>query len=218
MQGISSKATAAYSNNMIATKKELRFYIMADTMMNRGYFKPSIKERLREILAPDYIMEYLVSMRKYSFYGGVSRTRFLALFNKWRFRRLGLKLGFTIGENVFGYGLVIPHYGTIVVDHTNRIGNYAVLHTSTCITDNGKVIGDSFYLSTGVKMTKKVSIGNGVSVGANSLVNKDVPYNNVLIAGMPANVIKDSPVWWEKGDRYLERVRKVEALKKELLG
>lgn len=26
------------------------------------------------------------------------------------FCKLGMKLGFTISENVFGYGLVIPHY------------------------------------------------------------------------------------------------------------
>ena len=50
---------------------------------------------------------------------------------KYRFRKLGMKLGFTISENVFGYGLVIPHYGTIVVGSGNRVGNYAVLHTST---------------------------------------------------------------------------------------
>lgn len=60
----------------------------------------------------------------------------------------GMKLGFTIAENVFGYGLVIPHYGTIVVGSGNRIGNYAVLHTSTCITAGKKNIGDGLYLST----------------------------------------------------------------------
>lgn len=32
---------------MIKSKKELSFYIMADSMMNRGYFKPSLKERVK---------------------------------------------------------------------------------------------------------------------------------------------------------------------------
>lgn len=70
----------------------------------------------------------------------------------------GMKLGFTIAENVFGYGLVIPHYGTIVVGSGNRIGNYAVLHTSTCITAGKKNIGDGLYLSTGAKVLRDVQL------------------------------------------------------------
>lgn len=34
--------------DMIQTAKELEFYIRADYMMNRGYFKPSFKQRLRD--------------------------------------------------------------------------------------------------------------------------------------------------------------------------
>lgn len=80
--------------------------------------------------------------------GGYAPYRFI---NKIRYKSLGIKLGFTIPINVFGYGLVIPHYGTIVVGAGNTIGNYAVLHTSTCITAGNKIIGDALYLSTGAK-------------------------------------------------------------------
>lgn len=69
--------------------------------------------------------------------------KIVAILNKWRFFRLSRKLGFSIGYDVFDYGLVIPHYGTIVVGNTNRIGPYAVLHTSTCITDTGRRIGQA---------------------------------------------------------------------------
>ncbi len=51
---------------------------------------------------------------------------------------LGMKLGYSIGYKCFSYGLVLPHYGTIVVGNSNRIGKYAVLHTSTCITAGKK--------------------------------------------------------------------------------
>ena len=57
---------------MIRTKKELAFYIKADYMMNRGYFKPSLLIRLRSIVFPDYIMEYLVHMRKADYYSHIS--------------------------------------------------------------------------------------------------------------------------------------------------
>lgn len=59
---------------MIHSKKELAFYIKADYMMNRGYFKPSLKQRLKNLIFPDYIMQFLVSMRKVAYYqhmGGV---------------------------------------------------------------------------------------------------------------------------------------------------
>lgn len=53
---------------MIHSKKELDFYIKADYMMNRGYFKPSLKQRLKNFIFPDYIMLFLVSMRKVAYY------------------------------------------------------------------------------------------------------------------------------------------------------
>lgn len=97
----------------------------------------------------------------------------------------GMKLGFTIAENVFGYGLVIPHYGTIVVGSGNRIGNYAVLHTSTCITAGKKNIGDGLYLSTGAKVLGDIELGNFITIGANAVVNKSEE-GNCLLIGIPA--------------------------------
>ena len=125
-------------------------------------------------------------------------------------------MGFSIGYNVFGYGLFIPHYGTIVVGGTNKIGNYAVLHTSICISDNGKEIGDAFYCATGVKMTSKLTLGNNISVGANSLVNKSFITNNVLIGGVPAKVIKEEAPWYIR-DHFEEIINSIENYKKTQL-
>lgn len=90
-------------------------------------------------------MDYLISMRKVDYYSNLGG--YLLVINKIKFRRLSVKLGFSITPGVFGYGLILPHYGTIVVGPNNKIGNYAVLHTSTCITARSKSIGDNFYLS-----------------------------------------------------------------------
>ena len=105
-------------------------------------------------------------------------------------------MGFTIGYDVFGYGLTIPHYGTIVVGSSNKIGNYSVLQTSTCISNNGKIIGDGLYCATGVKMTSSIILGNNISVGANSLVNKSFESGNALIGGVPAKFIKEKGEWY----------------------
>lgn len=53
---------------MIETKKELDFYLKADLMMNRGAFKKNLKVRLKDMIVPDYIMEYLRCLRKAEYY------------------------------------------------------------------------------------------------------------------------------------------------------
>lgn len=112
---------------------------------------------------------------------------------------------------------MIPHYGTIVVGGNNRCGNYCVLHTSTCITGNGKVIGDAFYLSTGAKVTSKVVLGDNVSVGANSVVNKSVIDGNVMIAGAPAKVIKSTVAWYIRdGESFSSKVNAIENLRQKM--
>ena len=206
---------------MIKSRTELKFFIMADMMMNRGKFKWTLKDRLKHLLLPDYVMQYLKSMRWASYMTNNQpftppHLRLVGLYHQIRYRRLGVKLGFSIGSNAFGYGLVIPHYGTIVVGGSNRVGNYAVLHTSICITNNGKEIGDALYVATGAKITSKVTIGDNVSVGANSVVNKSFD-SNMMIAGTPATKIKDAVAWYIRdGESYHKKVQLTEELKRKL--
>lgn len=197
----------------LRNKKEFRFCIMADRMMNRGRFKNTWKDHLRNLFLPDDIMSYLVSMRNSSYHKN-GRGIFHKIMYAFYLRRnvmLGEKLGFSIGIHSLGYGVVIPHYGTIVVGGAPRIGNYAVLHTSTCISDNKKIIGDGLYLATGAKISSEITLGDNISVGANSVVNKSYMGNNALIAGAPAKYIKEQEPWY--GGKYLHRKEQVEILK-----
>lgn len=107
---------------MISSRKQLRFYLQADMMMNRGYFKESLKKKLLHLMAPDYIMEFLKAMRKVQYYShNCQNGGILLIINKTRFFRLSRKLGFSIGYDACDYGLVIPHYGTIVVGNTTGL-------------------------------------------------------------------------------------------------
>lgn len=200
----------------IKSKKELRFCMMADRMMNRGSFKKSFIDYLKLIILPDSIMAYLETLRKVSYYKngrGIFAKLMYALYLRKK-TKLGEKLGFSIGTDSLGYGVVIPHYGTSVVGAKPRIGNYAVLHTSTCISDNKKVIGDGLYLSTGAKITSEIVLGNNISVGANSVVNKSYSDDNAMIAGTPAHFIKEQEPWYNDG--YYSRYLQVEALKQKM--
>lgn len=196
---------------MITSRNHLHFYLQADMMMNRGYFKEPLKMKLLHLVAPDYIMEFLKVMRKVQYYSKCKFTGgILLIINKLLFFRLSRKLGFSIGYNACDYGLVIPHYGTIVVGNTNRIGPYAILHTSTCITDTGRKIGKGLLLSTGAKITGGDILGDHIVVAANSVVTKSFPEGNALLVGMPA--IKKTDLFDWNSSLKGEMKRRVEAI------
>ncbi len=159
---------------MINSKKELKFYIMSDRMMNRGYFQLPLFTRLLRLFYPDHVINYLRHMRSYSYYahhrsGLCGKLRYL--YHKSAYYRLGLKLGYSIGPECFGYGLTLLHYGTIVVGARNRIGNYAIVFPASCIVDDGSEIGNSLMLGHGAVISKKLLLGDNVNIAANSVLN-----------------------------------------------
>ena len=133
-------------------------------------------------------------------------------FYKFRYQRLGLKLGFSIGYKCFGYGLVIPHYGTIVVGDENRLGNYCVLHTSICITgeNGGKQIGDALYVGSGARINKSITLGDNVQIASNSVVNRSAYQSNLVLAGMPAEIKKHNVHRWYEGWKAEEMYNRIE--------
>ena len=116
----------------------------------------------------------------------------------WRFvlevvnHRLATRLGFTIPKNVFGPGLHIVHYGTIVVHPDARVGRNCRLHPSTSIGDYNGVprLGDNVYIGPGAKIYGPVTLGDNVAVGANAMVNKSFG-SNVTLGGVPARIVAE---------------------------
>ena len=197
---------------MIRSKKELKKYIKCDYIMNHGEY--SLKKRVRVFFSYDLIAKQLKYLRKAEYYSG-KKSLFSALYRR-KLKKLSYKTGITIPLNVFGYGLVIPHHGTIVVGDGNKIGNYCVLHTSTCITAGNKQIGDFFYLSAGAKVLKDIVVADGVSVSANSVLNKNADVTNSLYAGAPAKFIKNCYNWINRdGEEYQRRYEKCESIMKK---
>ena len=193
-------------------------------MINRGYFKPSLLKRVAQFFNPDIVVNFLCSMRKYSYYShqGGLLNRFRAGYNKANYLRLSKKCGFSIGADCFGYGLLIHHYGTIVCGSNNRIGNFAVLNTSVCITQNASQIGDFFFIGTGAVISKGVQLGNNVKVAANSVVTKSFTENDIVLAGQPSVVKKTSSNTWindydnVSGTVWGDRYKKIMELKQKM--
>lgn len=205
---------------MIKTKGQLKFYIYADRIINGYPIKKSMKEYIFKFLGGYQILSYLEIMRKLDYLKNKENNsifnRLTQAYYHWRYVNLGTKLGFSIGYETFGYGLLIPHNGTIVVNNNCKIGNYCVLHTSTCIGGGGfKIIGDGLYMSAGAKIMGSGIYGTGVTLAANAVANTGSG-NNVLLVGVPSVVKrKDYPLWYIRdGKVFQDRINYIEELRK----
>lgn len=176
---------------MISTKEDLKEYMKEDfkALYPNG---ASYITRLK-----DPILKYEILLRKCEYHRNRSlKNPYLKisyLFLKYRFRSLGIKLGFSIPENCFGPGLSIAHYGSIVINPNVVIGANCRIHTGVNIGANKTptdvpVIGDNVYIGPGAKIFGSVTIGNNVKIGANAVVTNSFG-NNVVVAGIPAKII-----------------------------
>jgi len=123
-------------------------------------------------------------------------AKFVGKYHKFRFHRLSVRLGMTIPPNVFGPGLSIPHYGTIVVHGNARAGKNCRLQEGVTIgATNGSheaaLIGDNCYFGSGAKVIGAVRIADDVAVGANAVVTADITEPGTTWAGAPAGKISD---------------------------
>ena len=88
------------------------------------------------------------------------------------------------------------------------------------LSDNGKKIGNALYLSTGVIITKKLNLGNNISIAANSVVNKSFMEDNLLICGVPAFKKNIKSAWYDDSDdsKYKHRIVLIEEKYNEYFG
>jgi serine O-acetyltransferase len=145
------------------------------------------------------LIYFQLTLRKAEYYENCRKDilgRIYLVILKLKLMRLSTKLGFTIPRHVFGPGLSIAHWGSIVVHPDVRVGNNCRIHSAVNIgVFNGKspTIGNNVYIAPGAKLFGGITIGDNVTIGANAVVNKDVP-SNVTVGGIPAKIIskKDS--------------------------
>jgi len=154
----------------------------------------NVRRRVRTLLFDD-IYKYQRLMRKLEYLLNCNKNRLRRLLVAYRYKKMGLKLGFTIPVNIFGPGLSIAHCGTIVVNEAARIGSNCRLHACVNIgTMAGRIsdapkIGDNCYIGPGAKIFGPITIGDNVTIGANAVVNKSFPGGNATIGGIPAKII-----------------------------
>lgn len=179
---------------MIKSKKDLQYYLERDAyMLDRPKSKPR--------LIHDDMWKYQILMRKCEYYQNCKNhgiNKIILKLLKFRYTYLGRKCGFEIPLNVFEEGLAIAHCGPIIVNCNARVGKNCRIHEGTTIGANkygstqAPIIGDNVYISTGVKIIGKVKIADGVVIGANAVVVKDISESSTTWAGVPAKKVSDN--------------------------
>lgn len=121
-------------------------------------------------------------------------ARIMRGIRRYSLQRQSVITGISLPPGVCGPGLYIAHYGSIVINSRTRIGARLQIHSATNIgTDEAgatPVIGDDVYIGPGAVIYGPVRIGNSSAIGANSVVNKDVPAHSTAV-GAPARVVND---------------------------
>ena len=135
---------------------------------------------------------------RFLFWHRLSQVKgWLWLYAKFRHRQLMYKYGLMIASSTkIGYGLTISHPHGVIINHTAVIGNNVNLSHFSTIGSNeirAAVIGDNVYIGPSVSIIENVHIGSNATIGAGSIVTKDVKADAV-VAGNPAREI-NAKVW-----------------------
>ncbi len=87
-----------------------------------------------------------------------------------------------------GPGLYIGHFGGITISPAAIIGSNCNIAQSVTIGVSGKgekrgvpAIGDNVHIAPGARVFGKIRIGNNVKIGANTVVNADIPDNSIAV-------------------------------------
>ncbi len=152
---------------------------------------------LKGCLSPRFMPVTLCRFAQVAYQRGWRRTgKFFALIN---FVTFGLEVAPQIP---IGPGIFFPHTQGTVVGARLIGSNATIFHQVTLGArklDMGFApelrpeLGDNVTLGTGAKILGGIKIGNGVTVGANSVVLADVP-DGVLCVGNPARVVRYNAV------------------------
>ena len=182
--------------DLISSRADYRRFLEAD-LRAHGITAWRLPDRLRR---PELRFQRL--LRRVEFLENCARgplARALCLVQRLRLRRYGIRLGFMVPRNVFGPGLALAHYGSVIVNGQARVGRNCRIHSGVVIGEldgRAPVIGDDVYIGPGAKLFGAISVGDGAAIGANAVVTRDVPAG-VAVGGIPARVIS------ERGSRGL---------------
>lgn len=188
---------------MIDSRKNLKYYIECD-LKSLGLYPLPLKRRIGAIISPES-WKLQVILRKLEYWincccGNVI-GKIIMMAKYKRFERYCQKMGCSLAANVFGPGLCLNHCNGVVINGQARIGSNVRINAGGNIGSfsrfdenfthgNAPIIGDNVYIGPGAKIFGKIEIGDNVAIGANAVVNKDIPSRSTAV-GIPVRVLLD---------------------------
>ena len=173
---------------MITSFSELLRYLRCDRdALNKNGFPKLLGDEVWKFQILLRITEYLVNSNFFVLKPLCYIFRYLKY-------RAGVRLGFSIPNNVFGPGLRIAHYGYLVVNSECKVGSNCTIHCGVNIGKNlssrsAPTLGDNIYIGPGVKIFGDVYLADNIKIGANAVVNRSFVDKGITIAGVPARRI-----------------------------
>ncbi len=167
----------------------------------RGYV-----DRLPDSKKREYEYKAVLLYRKYQANYDTIWRYFYAIKLKRFARKTGIDF---MGNHTIGEGLIIGHWGRIVVNGNVKFGNEIMLtHGVTIGRDiRGKrkgvpTFGNRVCIRTGSTVVGNITIGDDVLIAPNTFVNFDVPSHSVVI-GNPAVIHhKENATQGHLGEMY----------------
>lgn len=108
------------------------------------------------------------------------------------YQHLSRKTGIEFVSPKIGGGVIMPHWGRIILN-ANQIGrDLYVFHNVTVGNDfvsGVPTLGNNVFIGVNAVVLGNITIGDNVVIGACSFVNSDIPSNS-LVAGNPARIIR----------------------------
>lgn len=158
----------------------------------------------KHIFSPTLL--FMRALRTIEYYDGLPKGKKISvryLYFKIVYKFLSQIKNVMILPHVFEEGLLIAHLQNIVVSSRVHVGKCACVFQNTTIgiklgfDDRGKCpqLGEGVTICTGACLFGDIQIGDGITIGANSVVTKSFSEPNVVIGGIPAKIISRKPGW-----------------------
>ena len=180
------------NNDRIYTKAQLRDWLAYEKKI---YSVPFLVYLL-QISERAVIWKHQKVLRKTEYHIN-AKHKIMSCFMRFRLKRIQVNTGLIIPPNVCGRGLRVMHVGSVLINSKATIGENCVFHLNSAIVAGGTnndapTLGNDVIVGFGAVVLGNTYVSDGVAIGANAVVNKDVLEPNIAVAGVPAKKISNN--------------------------